>query len=152
MVDTLTLGTLAADDVISESFPTVLTEKSFFLSYELVCSMRGGTPTEGPVHIGIAHSDYSAAEIEEAIEAAGAWDEGDLVAREQSRRMVRLLGVFPMEDQDEVLNDGKPFRGKLRWPIEAGKTIAMFGYNRSGAILTDGATLQLEGGFHTRKT
>jgi len=54
----------------------------------------------GPIMVGIAHSDYSATEIEEFIENANSWNEGDQVAQEVAKRRSELSESSRSPKQD----------------------------------------------------
>ncbi len=145
-VDTLSLGTLASADVISAAWGDVTTEKRWVSSLKSLWSMQGHTVGEGPITVGVAHSDYSAAEIEEWLENAAGWDDGDMVAtREVSRRLIKRVGQFDGDEVDEVLNDGKPITVKLGWMLATGDTLSTWAFNRSTGPLTTGTIIALDG-------
>ncbi len=141
----LTLGALANDTVFSESFDNVCAEKMFALSIEAVYSRHSIALTEGPIVFGVAHNDYSAAEIEEFIEATGSWDTGDLIAQEINRRKIRIVGVFDGEDAEEKFADGKSVKTPLKWMLNSTDTLRFWAYQKSGAPLTDGCILNANG-------
>ncbi len=143
--DSVAAGALTGEDVASTAFGGTVTEKRLFSSFKSTWSSRGGTIGEGPVDVGLAHSDYTAAEIEACLEAEASWDEGDLVAQELAQRKVRTVGTFPMNFEDEVLNDGRPIRTKLNWLIASGDTLQMWIRNRGGATLTTGLIILTDG-------
>ncbi len=146
VTDTLSVGALASADVISAAWPDVITEKRWFSSMVATWAMEAHTTLEGPITVGIAHSDYSAAEIEEWLENAAGWDEGDLVAdREVGRRLIRRVGQFDGVPVDEVLNDGKPIRTKIGWLIATGDTLQTWAFNRDTGPLTTGTIIVLDG-------
>ncbi len=137
-------GTVAADDVTSTLFTPVLTESRRITSAVLTWAWHDITVGDGPIVVGLAHSDYTAAEIEECLEAAGAWDEGDKVAQEQAKRLVREVGTFSDGTTDQELNDGKPIKTKLNWLLATGDTLQTFIWNR-GAALTTGSEVVVTG-------
>ncbi len=145
IADVLTLGVLASGDVISEALPTVLTQDRRISSVDLLWGVRGLTAGEGPIDAGVAHSDYSAAEIEECLEATGSWSDTDKVAAEQANRLVCRIVTFSGEVAEEVANDGKPIKTKLNWRIPDGSTLQTWTRNRSGATLTTGGVVVLDG-------
>ncbi len=86
----IVLSTLAADTLISESGGgTAVTNRVKVTSIDVTIGMHNHTPGEGPLIVGVAHSDYTDAEIEEWVEALNAWNEEDKIAMEQSRRLCR---------------------------------------------------------------
>ncbi len=141
----LALVTLADSALISTIFDENVEDRSFILSLEGTWTKRGGTPGEGPLIIGVAHSDYSSTEIEEVIENTGSWAEGDLVAQEIGRRKVRIIGSFPQVTEDEVLNDGKPIKTALKFILNQGDSLKLFAYNKSRTALTTGSVLIVSG-------
>ncbi len=140
-----TVGTPADGAVIKQDFPNSVNDTRLAISLKTVVSIRGLAVGEGPIEIGVAHSDYSAAEIEEALESAGNWDLGDKVAQEQANRRVRRIGEFQVITADEVLNDGKPIYTKLNWKLNEGDTLSTWIRNAAGLILTTGGLAALKG-------
>ncbi len=140
------LGTLAADDVVSSAISQVLTEERRILSMETTVSLQDLTSGDGPVVVGIAHSDYDNAEIEECLESFAAWDEGDLVAQEQSKRLVRTIGI--VSELEPTLNEGRPVKIRLNWRIASGDSFRLWIMNRGGAPTT-GALVKFDGHFNS---
>lgn len=131
-------GTLAAKTVISAIFDEVVQERTLASSIVATYAMGNWTigSGRGPVMIGIAHSDYSDAEIEAMIESTGSWDEGDLVQQELAKRKIRRIGIFAAPDnssEDAVLNDGNPIKTKLNWVLLQGQTLRLWIYNTGTA-------------------
>lgn len=125
---------LASKALGESQFDETVNERTLVSSLVVNCGISGWTYAagEGPVLLGISHSDYSSAEIEEVIENLGSWNEGDLVSQEIGRRKVRLLGSLADNGQ---LNDGKPMKVKLNWVLLQGQTLNFWVYNTgSGAI------------------
>lgn len=143
---TTAAGTVNADDVTSTAIGATLTEERRILSMQASHSMRGITAGDGPVAYGVAHSDYTAAEIEECLEALGAWDEGDLVAQEQSNRLVRQIGTFT--EAEPTLNEGRPVKTRLNWLIASGDTLQFWILN-GGIQMTTGMEIIATGDLHT---
>ncbi len=139
-------GTVAADDVTSQVLTEILTEERRVLSVESTYAMRGLAAGDGPADYGVAHSDYTAAEIEECLEAANAWDEGDKVAQEQANRLVRQIGIFT--EEETALNDGQPIKTRLNWRLATGDTLQFWIRNR-GIQFTTGMEITGQGVLHT---
>ncbi len=132
------LGTLASKDVISTVMINASTDTYRLMSTDGVWSCSGLTLGEGPVAVGIARGDYTAAEIEECLEAAGAVDLGDLLAQEKANRFVRQIAV--VSAAEPLANDGKAIKTKLNWPVAEGDQPQIWAYNISaGALSTGGA-------------
>ena len=110
------------------------------------------TPTaaDGPIMAGVCHSDYTNTEIEEWIEQGASWDQGDMVAQEEARRKIRLVGVFNTtgpgaQGAASVLNDGRPITTKCKWQLTTGDTVKFFAYNQGSGALAAGAVLHVNG-------
>ncbi len=145
IINSIALGTLSNATVISDPVPDSVDERAFALSTELLVSTRGMTPGEGPIIVGVAHSDYTTAEIQEWIDNTGGWSEGDLVQQEISKRKIREIGQFPVTSAAEVLNDGRPIKVPLRFYLTQGQTLDCWALNRSGSTLTTGGVVLYDG-------
>ncbi len=140
----LSLGTLAATTLIGDVFDETVNERCLVSSLVASYSLDNLTPPQGPILFGVAHSDYSDAEIEEVIENTGSWDEGDLVNQEIAKRKVRQIGTFATDSvitsagaiADVPFNDGKPVKTKLNWILLQGQTLKIWAYNRSSGALS----------------
>ncbi len=141
----VTLGTLANAAAVATAVGDTVQERTLALSIEVTASLRSATPGEGPLVVGVAHSDYSAAEIEEWIENAGSWDEGDLVNQEIARRKIRQIGVFDSALSTENLAEGQSIKIALKWILTQTQTLDFWVYNRSGATLTTGTLVNFDG-------
>ncbi len=133
------MGTLASGALVGDTWDETVNEKSLLSSIVATWSLDNLTGDQGPLIFGVAHSDYSDAEIEAVIENAGSWDTGDKVQQEIAKRLVRQIGVFASSGldavHDQVVNDGKPIKTKLNWMLQTGDTLKMWVFNRSGSAL-----------------
>ncbi len=147
--ESLGLGTLASNTLISDTWDETVNEKSLVSSIVATWSLDQLSLAQGPISFGVAHSDYTDAEIEEVIENAGSWDRGDKISRERARRQVRVIGVFEglgNTVQDVNFNDGKPMKTKLNWVLQTGDTLKMWAYNDSAtALATTVPTMKAKG-------
>ncbi len=151
--ETLTLGTLAALTLISAPMDETVNERTFVSSLVAAWILTKFTPgaDDGPIMVGVAHSDYSDAEIEEYIENIGSWNEGDLVnTREISKRLIRKVGVFRWRATDvndfALLAGGGKITTKLKWILNQGQTIRIWAYNMgSSALATTSPVVFTEG-------
>ncbi len=144
----ITLSTLADETVLTGGVTGAADGQYRAMSFDLTWSKEGSAAGEGPITVGFAHSDYTVAEIKEALQAATAISLGDLVGQEKSNRLIRIVGTFQgnqVSGGDEVLNDGKPIHTKLNWAIPIGKFVNLFAFNQSGAALTTGQVVQTAG-------
>ncbi len=140
------MGALASNDLVSTAFATLLDQEVYAISMDVIATKSSlGALGEGPLIIGVAHSDYTAAEIEEWLEASASWAKGNKIAQEQARRKCRQIGIFGSVDETDILNDGKPLRVKLGFPIESGSGLQLWVFNDSGSTMTTGTTIELAG-------
>ncbi len=147
ITDELAAGAAGAGVVVAAaSSGAQVGTREYLIGIKAVHSFDGFTSGEGPVQFGVAHLDYTAAEIEEALEANASWDLGNKVAQEQSRRQVRTIGVFKPGD-GEGFNDGKPVWTRCGWYLEDGdQAIGLWMRNLDLlAPLTTGGIYHLDG-------
>ncbi len=136
----MALGILGPRDGIILKVNDVLVEKAWLSSVVLRWSLTEFTQNvgDGPIMVGVAHSDYTLAEIEAYLESTGSWDEGSLVDQEVAKRRIRRVGVFdaPASPSDtEVMNDNKPIRTKCGWQLYTGDTVTVWAYNLGTSAL-----------------
>ncbi len=141
----LNLGTLAAATLVGDTWDHSVTERAIVTSIVATWSLDGMVAGQGPIIFGVAHADYTDAEIEAVIENTGAWNSGDRTQQEVARRLVRQIGVFVGKQgtgtNDVQWNDGKPVKTKLNWPLITGQTLRMWAYNISAADLSTAAPI-----------
>ncbi len=99
---------------------------------------------------GFAHSDYSAAEVEECLEAGATMDLGNKVAQEQANRLVRQIGTISgpsagVGSSGFSFNDGKPIKTRLNWLMAIGDRLNLWIRNSSGVIWTTGSSVTIVG-------
>ncbi len=151
--ETLTLTTLAALTLVSVPMDETVNERTYVSSILATWIMTKFTPgaDDGPIMVGLAHSDYSDTEIEEYIETVGSWNEGDVVqTREVAKRMIRKVGVFRWRATDvndfAILGTGRPIKTKLGWILNQGQTLKIWAYNMgSSALATTAPVVFTEG-------
>ncbi len=135
----LILSTLAGLTLLGVDFDDVVSERTLISS--LVATYGWTRVTQGtdvgPILVGIAHNDYTDAEIEAWIETTNSWDVSDnLATREISKRLIRRIGILETPstaDRMEALNDGKPIKTKLNWTLQSGQTLKVWAYNQGAA-------------------
>ncbi len=151
----LALTTLASDTATTVEFADTVNERTYAISMDVQVQLDNLTVGEGPIEVGIAHSDYTAAEIEAYLENAGSWNEGDLVSQEVGRRKIRsfgtIFGAGALGGQP-VLNDGKPMRVRLGFLLLQGQGLEMFVYNHGEGALTTGSRVKISGTVWLRPT
>ncbi len=145
----LSVGALATLDVSSVELTAASANAYRVISTNLSYSITdvGATIDDGQ-EFGLAHSDYTTAEVEEAIEAGGSVDIGDKVAQEQANRLVRTIGMMagqPGTGASLSFNDGRRWKTKLNWHIGIGKSLRLWVRNGSDTVYTDGANLVVVG-------
>ncbi len=135
----LSLGTLAADTLVGDTFDESPEQDTLITSIECLWMLENLTPGQGPLIFGVAHSDYADSEIEEVIENQASWDQGSKVEQEIAKRLVRQIGAFvsvgASADDDVYFNDGKPVKTKLNWRLNTGDTLKMWVYNTGSSAL-----------------
>ncbi len=145
------LGTLGAESLISAVVLDTVEEKAWCSSVKASYSLQALTksPTTGPITIGVAHSDYTSAEIESWVENLGSWKQGKQLEQEIARRKIRLIGTFPNPDatgNTAVLNHGNKFTVKTGWQLITGQTLRFWAYNEgSSALATTDPTVHVSG-------
>ncbi len=150
--ENLGLGTLAASTLVSAIFDETVNERTYASSAVISWSLTNWTPAEGdgPIVVGLAHSDYTDAEVEEWIENTASWNEGALQqSREIGRRLIRSVGQFPIPASAAggvVLNDGKPIKTKLGWILLQNQTLRYWAYNQgTSALATTSPDVRIQG-------
>ncbi len=149
---TLALATLGSLDVIGSVVGDTVTETAWCSSIRCTYTLGGFTPAagDGPIMVGVAHSDYTDAEIEGWIENNASWNQSNLVAQEIAKRKIRRIGVFQTEFDDtiltqSVLNDGKPITTKCGWLLGSAQTLRFWAFNMGSSSLTTGTLYKVEG-------
>ncbi len=143
------MGALASLDVNSGLLTAVVADKLRLIS--LICSYSWSNiagALDDSMEFGVAHSDYSAAEIEECLESAAAIDLGDKVAQEQANRLVRSIGILTNEAGAAAggqFNNGQPVRTKLNWLLSAGDSLNIWFRNGSGTVYATGSFIVAQG-------
>ena len=143
------LSTLANDDVLSVASMASFGEDIYIISVDCLFSIRGLTALEGPLQFGFAHSDLTDTEIKEALEAE-LTDPDDIIAKERARRPVRRAGQFSGLNTDDIFNDGRVKRVKIKFSVGDGFTLDAWIKNRSGSALTTGANVGVTGTLYGR--
>ncbi len=147
----LALGTVSTKTVILGPFDETVNERTSVSSIVASNALSDFTftATDGPIMVGICHSDYTAAEVEEWIENAGSWNEGDKVAQEVAKRQIKMFGIFRTASTDiigtAVLNEGKPQKLKLNWILLQGQGLDMWAYNMGASAPAAGSVWHLQG-------
>ncbi len=148
--ENLSLGTLGSKVLIADTWDEVVVERTLISSIVATWSLDQLTAPQGPIVFGVAHSDYSDAEIEAVIENAGSWNEGNKTSQEISKRLVRVIGTMAATlgsgAQDLDFADGKTVKTKLNWILTTGDTLKMWAYNVSNnPLATTDPTLRANG-------
>ncbi len=144
------VGALATLDVASAGLTATTADKIRFIS--LIGSWTWSDLqqiTDDAMAFGVAHSDYTAAEIEECLEATGSMDLGDKVAAEKANRLVREIGMFSSvtsaAGSGVQFNDGKPVKTKLNWLMSAGDSLVVWVRNSSSLVYVTGSSINFAG-------
>ncbi len=144
------MSTLGDDAIISGNLHDIAPVESLFsIALDLYVGWAEGG--EGPLAVGIAHGDYSDAEILECLKA-DTLDLANKIEREQAKRLVRSVGYITGLDADGAMNDGKMIRVKSRFHLEEGQNMKFWVWNRSKGALSTGADVQVFGSHFARRT
>lgn len=147
----LSLATLADKTALVVQILNAVEDPYYMISADTLIAIEGLTVGDGPLIVGLAHGDYSVAEIKEAIENKNMFT-SDQIAIEQGRRKVRETGILIANASEFVMNDGKSVRTKLKFRLEVGQVLNAFVYNDSGSPLTTGAEFQLHGKVYAKRS
>lgn len=144
------ITSLAAKDVVGAVFDEVTGQESRVTSIVVVAALADYTPVAGagPILFGVAHGDYTDAEIEEFLENTGQWDRGNMIAsREIAKRLIRPIGTFSGVAAAELWNDGRMKKIRLNWPLTEGQTLRLWAFNSGdqGVSATGTPTVHLNG-------
>ncbi len=145
---------LAPKDVVTGALTAVATETYRLLSVKLNYKWEDiAAVIDDGLEFGLAHSDYTAAEIEECLESQASIDLGDKTAQEQSNRLVRSLGTIAAignvaEGGSMPFNSGRPLKTRLNWLMTTGKQLSIWVRNGSGTIWTTGSSIQAQGDMY----
>ena len=139
----LDIGALANATTINTDFTETVSEQMRVSSIEAMYSLTGYTKgtNDGPILVGIAHSDYTDGEIEAWIDNVNTWDFGDLSQQEVANRLIRKIGVFRNPDDVNAssrLNNGNPIKTKLNWEFKTGQTLQVWAYNMGTSPVAGG--------------
>lgn len=144
------LGTLADDTIIAgDATKTTLGEDSYAISADITIAIRAHTAGEGPLFVGLTTDDYTVTEIKEALTST--YTPGDLKENEKVRRFVRKIGGFMGLSTEEIMNDGKPIRVKLKHVIGEGANLQVWVWNQHGVALTTGTIVEFFGDLYLRR-
>ncbi len=151
----LSIGALASADVISGAITNNATNNMRITSAHLSYSWADiQAAIDDAAAFGLAHGDYTAAEIEECLEAGGAMDKGDKIALEHSSRLVREIGQMtgPHDTVGAGVSfaDGRVVKTKLNWNLSIGEALQAWVRNNSGVVYTTGSTLAIAGKLWVR--
>ncbi len=139
--------------VAKANFAQAITGNRVFAVYcKGIWSWRLATAGEGPVEVGFAHSDYTAVEIEEAIENTSSWSSLDKVGAERARRLVRRAVKMDLLTVDGVVREGAPLFRKLGYWLEDGATMAGWVRNEDPDTMTTGMVARFSGYLAVRRT
>ncbi len=143
---TFVCGALAAKDVVAGAITAAVADKLRIISAELTYQwVETQAVIDGGLEFGLSHSDYSAAEVEECLEAAGSIDLGDKIAQERANRLVRSLGTINQFTDSTVGADhgtfpNTPIKTRLNWLMSEGDTLNAWVRNGSEVVWSTGSS------------
>ncbi len=137
----IALGTLASKTAILDLTDTVI-DRTLVSSVVATYTLSGVSigADIGPVEVGVAHGDYTLAEVEAYLELATSWNEIDMIDKEIQSRKIRRIGVFDSPQGGAggayTLNDGKAIKTKLNWILTNGQGLNFWCYNLGTAAFS----------------
>ncbi len=137
------LGAIADEDVITAASAHSAQDRMYLITHIGTWATHGFTAAEGPVQFGLAHSDLTAAEIEEYLENTAAWFEDDLIGQLTMLRgkWIKRVGVLSLLTPDEILFDGRPKKTRLGFYINEDAKVNLWARAAGGAVTTGGAVV-----------
>lgn len=143
------IGALDPADVVAGNTTGASTDPYRIISVQFTYGVSDLASVSDDGHeFGLAHSDYSDAEIEECLEASGSVNAGDLVTQEQADRKVRIIGQMVgagASGSGLSFNHGMPVKTRLNWAMTIGDLLKIWIRNASGVVWTTGASLDAQG-------
>ncbi len=147
------LGTIGDGAVVAANVHTgEFTEDFFAISADLQVQVRDLASGQGtPSSWGIAHGDYTVAEIQEHL-GVSLLGPANKIEQERSRRLVRNVNSFESDptEVDQIRSTDGEKRVKIRFMIEDGNHLNIWFKNRTGVAFTTGATLEWSGTLYGR--
>ncbi len=147
----MSIGALASLDVISAAGTSPTTNTLRVMSVDCAYGISDeGAGIDDGYQFGWAHSDYSAAEIEECLEATASMGVGNKIEQERANRLVREVGMFggghfTPAGGGQSFNDGQRVKTKLNWLLAIGDTLDLWVRNASGTVYSSGTDLLANG-------
>ncbi len=147
--DQITLGALNANAAIKQANPLVLAEDFRVLKSEHYLTMESATfvAGDGPIIVGIANNELSAAEIAGCLNTDGPLNRNDRGNTETAMRAVFPFIQMPFVENAVGLapgipNDGAPVKDTHRWTYSNPEGFTLFAFNHGGSALTTGGILR----------
>jgi len=133
-----------ADNALIPEALQSLTQDFDVVGVRASVTFSGVTVGEGPIEAGWNQAELTGTQVIEQRDASPT-SQWDVTANEHSKRKVRMFGTSSGQPNDS-LNDGKPIWRKMFLRVPAGKILCdMYVLNRSGAPLTTGQVVNLQG-------
>ncbi len=146
---TIAMSTANSGIVVLQNAIASLGESFYAISADIAVASRGHTQGEGPLQVGMSHGDLTVTEIKEAIESDLS-DPNDIIQKERSRRPVRTVGYLRQDVDPALIGDGQLQRLKMKMKLGDGNAINVWASNRSGAQLTTGTIVHIDGLIYGR--
>ncbi len=150
-LETQIVAAIVNNGIESSTLVDASDQECFLISMDVNMSLGTHIAGEGPLFVGVAHGDYSEAEILEWFQQSNGLSTGDLVTREQAKRLIREIGVFSGVGTEEVMNDGKKIRVPLKFRLQDGVNLNLFTVNLSGATLTANSQINAVGKIYAKR-
>ncbi len=144
-VSRVTPGALASGVPVTQALHTAAADKLRVISVNHSFAWIDKAAADEGAEFGYAHSDYTAAEIEECLEAFTSIDLGDKIAQEQANRLVRSVGTIAGDASGGRFADGRKVKTRLNWLLAAGDAIHLWVRNSSGTVWITGSEILVNG-------
>ncbi len=142
-------GALASTAVVTTPITAAAADKVRIVTVEFAYIWADiQAAIDGGLEFGLAHSGYTATQVDECLEANGSIAIGNKIAQEQANRLVRSIGVIAGTDingGEAVFNDGRRTKTRLNWLLSVGDTLNLWQRNGSGTIWTTGSQVEVQG-------
>ncbi len=144
----ITMGATVASVVVATVEPAAgFTRECFIMSARLMWAIQDHTAGEGPIQFGLHHNDLSVTEVGEGLDAVMSGS-SDRIEYERSTRPIRQVGHFAGLNTDEVFNDGRALKTKVKMTFDEGFAFGMWARNQSGSTLTTGTLVKIFGNIY----
>ncbi len=141
------VGAIASLDVGSFALTGTPVNPTRLISLIASFATADQVTTDDGLSFGVAHGDYTNAEIEECLEATNSINPGDKITRERANRLVRLIGIIQKDASgtNGSFKSGAKQKIRLNWPMAIGQQLVLWFRNGSSNVYTTGTSFLVDG-------